>query len=74
MNDSYVPFLPAWVIPLLLVLVIWELFWKAASMWHAARKKDTVWFFILLIFNTVGILDLIYLFGFEKVKAAKLFK
>jgi methionyl-tRNA synthetase len=74
MNCSHVPFLPLWVVPLLIVLIIWELFWKAASMWHAARKKDMPWFFILLIFNTLGILDIIYLFGFEKVKADKLFK
>ena len=74
MNCLNMQFLPGWVIALLVVLVVWELFWKAASMWHAARKKDFVWFFILLIFNTLGILDLIYLFGFEKVKPKKLFK
>jgi MFS superfamily sulfate permease-like transporter len=74
MNTSYLSYLPVWVLPLLVVLVVWELFWKSASMWHAARKKDIVWFFILLVFNTLGILDIIYLFGFEKNKPDKLFK
>jgi len=74
MDTTNLSYLPVWFWPLLVILVVWELFWKSASMWHAARKKDIFWFFILLIFNTLGILDLIYLFGFEKVKADKLFK
>ncbi len=74
MDCSYAPYLPNWTIPLLVVLLIWTLFWKSAGMWHAAREKDVIWFFILLIFNTVGILDMIYLFGFSKVKTDKLFK
>ena len=74
MNSFYLSNLPLWVVPLLIVLIVWELFWKSASMWHAARKKDLAWFFILLIFNTLGILDIIYLYGFEKIKTDKLFK
>jgi len=74
MNCTNIAFLPGWVIPFLIVLTVWSLFWKAAAMWHAAQKKDTIWFFILLIFNTVGILDMIYLFGFSKAKPDKLFK
>lgn len=74
MDTSYIAYFPVWVLPLLAILLIWELFWKSASMWHAARKKDLPWFFILFIFNTLGILDIIYLFGFEKIKANKLFK
>lgn len=66
--------LPEWVLPVTMVLVIWTLFWKGVSMWHAAQKKNGIWFFILLIFNTVGILDLYYLFGVEKIKSDKLFK
>jgi hypothetical protein len=74
MGNIYLSYLPGWFWPLLAILVVWELFWKAASMWHAAHKKDLAWFFILLIFNTLGILDIIYLFGFEKTKLDKLFK
>ena len=66
--------LPEWVLPVLLVLTIWTVFWKGVSMWHAARKKNGTWFVILLIFNTVGILDLYYLFGVEKINPDKLLK
>ena len=50
-------------------LLVWTLFWKGASMWHAARRHEGVWFVILLLFNTVGILDMIYLFGVAKIKS-----
>ena len=66
--------LPEWFLPVLLVLMAWTLFWKGLGMWHAARKKDVAWFVILLLVNSLGILDMIYLFGFAKIKSDKLFK
>ena len=66
--------LPDWVLPVLAVLMAWTLFWKAMGTWHAARKKNVAWFVILLIFNTLGILDMIYIFGIAKIKPDKLFK
>ena len=63
-----------WLVPLIIILVLWSLFWKGTSLWHAARRKEGAWFVILLLFNTLGILDMIYLFGFLKLKADKLFK
>lgn len=68
------PSLPLWLVPLIFVLAIWTLFWKGTALWHAARKNHGAWFVILLLFNTVGILDMIYLFGIEKVKTDKLYK
>lgn len=35
---------------------------KGYSLWHAARRSEKWWFIILLIVNTLGILELIYLF------------
>ncbi len=66
--------LPEWFIPVMIVLAIWTIFWKGLSTWHAADRKDGIWFIILLIFNTAGILDMIYLFSIAKVKSDKLFK
>ena len=59
---------------LILVAVVWTLFWKGLAMWHAARRKESAWFVILLLFNTLGILDMAYLFGIAKIKSDKLFK
>jgi hypothetical protein len=53
---------------------LWTLFWKGAALWHAARKDNRPWFFALLIINTLGILEIIYLFGIAKIKTDKLFK
>jgi methionyl-tRNA synthetase len=66
--------LPTWTIPILIVAIIWTLFWKGAALWHAARTKNKLWFFILLLVNSLGILEVIYLFAFAKVKTDKLFK
>jgi hypothetical protein len=50
---------------LFVVLVLWELFWKGLALWHSARNRQWGWFVILLLIHTVGILEIIYLFGFR---------
>lgn len=74
MNNSELSQLPEWVLPILIVLAIWSLFWKAAALWQAARSKKLNWFIAMSIINTVGILEIFYLFGVEKVRTEKLFK
>ena len=44
------------------LLLIWSLFWKGKALWRAARAHHTKWFVALLIINTFGILDILYLF------------
>ena len=46
---------------LTLILVIALISLKGYALWHAARRSDKVWFVFILIFNTVGILELVYL-------------
>ncbi len=74
MNTQTLEQLPDWFWPVLLVLVIWSLYWKMAALWHAARNKQLKWFVLFAILNTVGILEIIYLFGIEKARTEKLFK
>ena len=45
----------------LVFFVIWELVWKGFALWKAARNNHSVWFVCIIIFNTVGILPIIYL-------------
>ncbi|SFN54349.1 hypothetical protein SAMN05216219_1122 [Mycetocola miduiensis] len=47
----------------LVALVAWTLAWKGASLWRAAKDDSRSWFVTLLISNTLGVLDAIYLFG-----------
>ncbi len=65
--------LPAWLPFVLIPLVLWSLFWKALALWHAARRGSVVWFVVLLLLNTVGILDIIYLIIAGKLRTAELF-
>ena len=51
---------------ILAVLIIWSLIWKGVALWKAARNSHTAWYVIMLIVNTVGILEIIYIFGFSK--------
>lgn len=60
--------------PIILVAVLWSFFWKGLGLWHAARKGDSAWFVVMLLINTLGILEIIYLFGILQIKAEKLFK
>ena len=55
--------------PLLMVLFIaWTLPWKGVALWKSARNKHLVWFIVILIVNTLAILEIIYIFGFSKRK------
>ncbi len=53
-----------WLIP----LMIWEMVWKGFALWRAGRNNQPVWFVLMLILNTVGILPIIYLILTSKKK------
>lgn len=41
---------------------------KGYALWTSAKRNEKWWFIALLIINTVGILELIYLLAFAKVQ------
>jgi hypothetical protein len=51
----------------------WTIFWKGLALWHSARRGEPLWFVILLIVNTFGILEIVYLFVVAKLKLNELF-
>jgi hypothetical protein len=53
--------MPGFFAPLLVIVVIWSLVWKGIALWRAAHNNHTAWFVVLLIVNTLGILEIIYL-------------
>lgn len=53
------------------VLAIWGSIWKGIALWKAARKNAIAWFIVLLVFNTVGILEILYIFLFAKMEKVK---
>lgn len=46
---------------LLIVLALWELFWKGIALWKAGRRNQLGWFITILLINSAGILSIIYL-------------
>ena len=60
--------------PTVLVLgIAWNLFWKGLALWHAAKQNHSVWFIAFLVINTVGLLEIGYLFLVLKLKLRQLF-
>jgi len=55
-------------LPLLLLLIVWTLFWKGYAVWTAVKNNHKGWFVAVLILNTCGILEIIYLFCVAKKK------
>ncbi|HUO56462.1 MAG TPA: DUF5652 family protein [Candidatus Paceibacterota bacterium] len=59
--------------PVLIVLVLWVLFWSGLALWHSAQRGNYVWFIVFLLVHTVGILEIIYLFGVLRLRVGELF-
>ncbi|MDP3958203.1 MAG: DUF5652 family protein [bacterium] len=64
---------PLWGFTLLPLLALWSVFWKGLGLWHSGRRGRYWWFVIMLVVNTAGILDIIFLFAILKLKFADLF-
>jgi len=45
---------------LIILLVIWEIYWTYKACWIAAKRGDKKWFLFFLIFNLLGIPEIIY--------------
>lgn len=54
--------------PILYLLIAWSLVWKCIALWHSARNKQLVWYIIIFIVNTIGILEILYLILSKKRK------
>ena len=54
---------PAWA---LVLLMTWAIAWKGVALWKSARQSQPVWFVILLVVNTLGILEILYIFVFSR--------
>lgn len=55
---------PEWIT----AIVIWDGLWKAFALWHAARNRQLLWFILLVVINSVGLLPMAYLAFFRPVR------
>jgi len=52
-----------WVV---LLAILWILPWKGVALWKATKNNHKWWFIALLVINTLGILEILYIFVFGK--------
>lgn len=53
---------------ILAIIFIWEAVWKLLGMWRAGRNNSPIWFVVLGITNTLGILPILYIYVFSNWK------
>ncbi len=53
------------------LLILWSGVWKVIALWFAGKHRQKAWFIILAIFNTAGILPILYIFLFQKEPICK---
>jgi len=54
-------------IVLLSIIGLWSLVWKGLALWKSSKRNQLVWFIVLLVLNTVGILEILYIFVFSEL-------
>lgn len=64
-NSEVVSFLleNVWIF---VIVMIWSVVWKALALWRAVKNDSKVWFILLLLVNTIGIFDILYILIFGK--------
>jgi hypothetical protein len=63
--------LAGWLGIFLIPVTLWSLFWMGWALWRAAKDDSKVWYVILLLVHTMGILDIIYIFLVSKKAQSK---
>jgi hypothetical protein len=53
-------------VTVIILLAIWDGVWKLIALWKSARHDQLAWFICLAIFNTIGILPILYILFFQE--------
>ena len=59
---------PVWT---LVLVLLWSGVWKLLALWKSARNNSIPWFIVLGVINTLGILEILYIFIFSKMRKNK---
>ncbi|MDP1538819.1 MAG: DUF5652 family protein [bacterium] len=54
-----------------LLAVLWTIPWKGVALWKAAKNSHKRWFIVLLVLNTLALLEIIYIFVFSRRRESK---
>ena len=61
--------IPFWIFYVVAIMASWEFVWKLIALWKAGRNNELGWFICIALFNTAGILPIIYLLINKKKNA-----
>jgi len=50
------------------VFLLWATLWKGYALWRSSKLNQKYWFIGILVLNTAGIVEIIYLLFFQKGK------
>ena len=53
---------------ILFPMLVWIMTWKGLALWKASQRKEVLWFWLLMSINTLGLLEISYIFVFSKSK------
>ena len=56
---------------LFIIILLWSIVWKLLALWKSARKGSLAWFIVLGIVNTIGILEILYIYVFSEMKSGR---
>lgn len=48
------------------IIIVWSIILKGLALWRAAKYDQRNWFVAILVLQTLGILEIVYLFRFAK--------
>ena len=51
---------------LIILTGLWTLPWKGVALWKAAKRNEKTWFIVLLVVNSLAVLEILYIFVFSK--------
>jgi hypothetical protein len=57
-----------WLLPAIILILLWSFILKGLALYRAGANRQKGWFTSLLILNTAGILEILYLLFFSKKK------
>ncbi len=62
--DQFLKFVsqPGFMVPIMVIVIVL----KGTALWKAASRKQLFWFVIMSIFNSVGILEILYIFWLNR--------
>ncbi|HTV40677.1 MAG TPA: DUF5652 family protein [Candidatus Sulfotelmatobacter sp.] len=53
-------------IVIIVLVAVWDAVWKIIAMWKCGRHNQLAWYIFIAIFNTAGILPIVYIVCFQK--------